>query len=179
MALINVFDWDDPWLLSGGHRPGSLFSTVDRSMRNMERDMRSLERQFDGLQRHWGHHLPASGGHVHSMLQGNAIQPTIVDEGDGTKKLHWSFDVSGFKPEDVSIRTQNGKLEVKAKHEDKSDHHEHVREFTRIVNIPEGAGLEGMASKLNDKGLLTIEAPYTPPAIEQKATETVIPVQHE
>eukprot|EP00118_Oscarella_pearsei_P010471 m.313135 g.313135 ORF g.313135 m.313135 type:complete len:58 (+) comp352538_c0_seq1:363-536(+) len=51
--------------------------------------------------------------------------------------------------------------------------------ITNTSTIPEGAELEGMASKLNDKELLTIEAPYTPPAIEQKPTETVIPVKHE
>ena len=111
------------------------------------------------------------------MLQKNAVRPTVVEEDDGTKKVRWSFDVSGFKPENVSIRTQDGKLEVKAKHEDKTDHYEQFREYTRIVAIPEGTGLEEMASKLSEKGLLTIDAPYTPPAVESK--ETTLPVKHE
>eukprot|EP00118_Oscarella_pearsei_P010470 m.313134 g.313134 ORF g.313134 m.313134 type:complete len:90 (+) comp352538_c0_seq1:137-406(+) len=85
-------------------------------MRSIERDMRNLERVCSTIGA--VNFLPAK-----SIYHAHAVQPTIA--GIGLKKFHWSFDVSGFNPENVSIRTQGGKLEVKAKHEEKSEHHQH------------------------------------------------------
>jgi HSP20 family molecular chaperone IbpA len=179
MSLL-LFERDDPWgeslWPSAFHVPGSAFVDANRAMREMDRGMRHLERRFSGIQNQWDRHLPV--GDVESMYRKHAVQPCIVEEG-GQKLLQWSFDVSGYKPEDVSIKTRDNKLEVQAKHEDESDHHRHYREFSRIIALPEGTKLPSMKSSLSSKGLLTIQAPYEPPAIENKPEATSIPIQHE
>jgi HSP20 family molecular chaperone IbpA len=43
----------------------------------------------------------------------------IVTESDGSRKFHLAFDIRGFEPEEVKIKTQNGTLIVSAKKEKK------------------------------------------------------------
>jgi len=109
----------------------------------------------------------------------SAIQPHIVEQ-NGQKQIQYNFDAKGFKKEDVNIKTVDGRLVVSAKHEDKGDDHHSIREFRRMVTLPEGMQLEGMKSRLDNQGILTISAPYTAPAIEhQKNQDTELPIQHE
>ncbi|XP_062507650.1 major egg antigen-like [Corticium candelabrum] len=179
MSLIRLFDHNDPWsemMWPTIMHSGSSMGDIDRAVRAMERDMRHLERQFAGMQQHYDRHLPTAD--IHSLFRKHAVQPCIVEE-DGQKKVQWKFDVRGFKPEDVQIKTRENTLEVQAKHEDQSDHHRHYREFSRIVCLPEGTQLPQMKSTLTDQGVLTIQAPYTSPAVTQKPPSTEIAIQHE
>lgn len=43
----------------------------------------------------------------------------IVTESDGSRKFQLAFDMHGFEPEEVKIKTQNGQLTVSAKKERK------------------------------------------------------------
>jgi HSP20 family molecular chaperone IbpA len=43
----------------------------------------------------------------------------IVTESDGTRKFQLAFDMRGFEPEEVKIKTQNGSLIISAKKEKK------------------------------------------------------------
>ena len=43
----------------------------------------------------------------------------IVTEPDGSRKFHLAFDMRGFEPEEVKIKTQNGTLMISAKKEKK------------------------------------------------------------
>lgn len=43
----------------------------------------------------------------------------IVTEADGSRKFQLAFDMRGFEPEEVKIKTQNGTLTVSAKKEKK------------------------------------------------------------
>lgn len=50
-----------------------------------------------------------------SFLENNMI----VTEEDGSRKFHLAFDMRGFEPEEVKIKTQNGTLTISAKKEKK------------------------------------------------------------
>jgi HSP20 family molecular chaperone IbpA len=43
----------------------------------------------------------------------------IVTESDGSRKFQLAFNMRGFEPEEVKIKTQNGTLIVSAKKENK------------------------------------------------------------
>lgn len=43
----------------------------------------------------------------------------IVTEADGSRKFQLAFDMRGFEPEEVKIKTQNGALTISAKKEKK------------------------------------------------------------
>ena len=43
----------------------------------------------------------------------------IVTESDGSGKFQLAFDMRGFEPEEVKIKTQNGTLTISAKKEKK------------------------------------------------------------
>lgn len=43
----------------------------------------------------------------------------IVTEADGTRKFQLAFDMRGFEPEEVKIKTQNGAMTISAKKEKK------------------------------------------------------------
>ena len=43
----------------------------------------------------------------------------IVTQSDGSRKFHLAFDIRGFEPEEVKIKTQNRTLMISAKKEKK------------------------------------------------------------
>lgn len=43
----------------------------------------------------------------------------IVTESDGSRKFHLSFDIHGFEPEEIKIKTENRTLTISAKKEKK------------------------------------------------------------
>jgi HSP20 family molecular chaperone IbpA len=43
----------------------------------------------------------------------------IITESDGSRKFQLAFDMRGFEPEEVKIKTQNGTLTISAKKEKK------------------------------------------------------------
>lgn len=43
----------------------------------------------------------------------------IVTESDGSRKFQLAFDMRGFEPEEVKIKTHSGKITISAKKEKK------------------------------------------------------------
>jgi len=198
-------DWDLDRGYWGGDRDvgfgglgfggGDLFADVDREFRRMNRQLRRLERDIMGGvggELGWG---PSSAlvapaltfGGVGNQLANIGslfdrtfpILPNYVDQG-GQKLIQFQVDTTGFKPEDISIKTTDGKLVVSGKHEEKSQDFARYREFHRSVALPQGVNLESLKSRLSPDGLLIIEAPYQPPAIEaqQQPQGQELPIQH-
>ncbi|XP_055338676.1 heat shock protein 30D-like [Paramacrobiotus metropolitanus] len=140
----------------------------DRQFRHMNRDFNRLERQLSR----------GSGTNLGSLVDRSyPVMPHFVEE-NGRKLARFHFDVGGFKPEDVSIKTADNKVIITAKHEDKGEDHHAIREFRRMVQIPQGMQFEQMKSRLTPNGVLTIEAPFNPPAIQQNQHHE-IPITHE
>lgn len=69
-----------------------------------------------------------------------------------------SFDVSKFKPEEITIRSENGALVVEGKQEVKSDDGYSTRHFVRSYSLPRNIDRDSFKSRLSKEGILSIEA---------------------
>ncbi|XP_030648661.1 heat shock protein beta-1 [Chanos chanos] len=86
-----------------------------------------------------------------------------------------SLDVNHFAPEELTVKTKDGVVEITGKHEERRDEHGYVsRCFTRKYTLPPGADVEKVSSCLSPEGVLTVEAPLPKPAIQ--GSEITIPV---
>lgn len=96
--------------------------------------------------------------------------PLIQDSGDG-KALKLRFDVTQYAPEEIVVKTVDNRLQVHAKHEEKSDNRSVYREYNREFLLPKGTNPELIRSSLSKDGVLTVEAPL--PAIEDSPERRV------
>ncbi|XP_030647594.1 heat shock protein beta-1 [Chanos chanos] len=88
-----------------------------------------------------------------------------------------TLDVNHFAPTDISIRTQDGFLEIEGKHEERGDEHGYItRCFTRKYKLPIGIATESIRSTVTGDGILIVEAPL--PTAPSPAN-IIIPVQVE
>lgn len=69
-----------------------------------------------------------------------------------------SFDVSKFKPEEITIRSENGELVVEGKQEAKSDDGYSTRHFVCSYSLPRNIDRDSFKSRLSKEGILSIEA---------------------
>ena len=147
---------------------------------NMLADMEQNFRDFDRFvprpfwSKHWVQPVAIRSPFV-AEEDFRMVQP-IVEE-DGVKKFKLIFDVSHFKPEEINVKTNKGKVIVEAKHQSKTDNSEAKYEYFREFAIPEGVKIEEMTCKYTEDGSLLVEAPYTPPPKVEK--EKDIPIKHE
>jgi len=96
----------------------------------------------------------------------NLKSPLIKDESDG-KTLRLRFDVSQYKPEEVTVKTVDNRLLVHAKHEEKSSSKTVYREYNQEFMLPRGTNPELISSTLSTDGVLTVEAPLPQLTIQQ------------
>ncbi|XP_004630507.1 heat shock protein beta-1 [Octodon degus] len=89
-----------------------------------------------------------------------------------------SLDVNHFAPEELTVKTKDGVVEITGKHEERQDEHGYIsRCFTRKYTLPPGVDPTLVSSSLSPEGTLTVEAPI-PKAVTQSA-EITIPVTFE
>ena len=69
-----------------------------------------------------------------------------------------SFDTSKFKPEELTIRSEDGELLVEGKQEIKSDDGYSTRQFVRTYSLPRNIDRDSFTSRLSKEGILSIEA---------------------
>ena len=102
--------------------PDVFVGSTSNLFRDLEREFDRMQRQFDNVFR--GN---TSGNQNRSLTEtsrgGNngtsLAADMIVTEADGSRKFQLAFDMRGFEPEEVKIKTQNGSLIVSAKKEKK------------------------------------------------------------
>jgi HSP20 family molecular chaperone IbpA len=99
---------------------------------------------------------------VHAWLDG--FHSPLIQDGDSGKELKLRFDVSQYAPEEIVVKTVDNKLQVHAKHEEKSENRSVYREYNREFLMPKGTNPELIKSTLSKDGILTVEAPL--PALE-------------
>ncbi|KFO35478.1 Heat shock protein beta-1 [Fukomys damarensis] len=88
-----------------------------------------------------------------------------------------SLDVNHFAPEELTVKTKDGVVEITGKHEERQDEHGYIsRCFTRKYTLPPGVDPTLVVSSLSPEGTLTVEAPI--PKVTQSA-EITIPVTFE
>lgn len=89
------------------------------------------------------------------------------------EKFQINLDVQHFAPEEISVKTADGFLVIEGRHEEKKDEHGFVsRQFTRRYALPEGCNIDAVQSRLSSDGVLTVTAPLTCPA----SNERVVPI---
>jgi len=160
----------DPWF-----GITDVLGDYDRQMRQMTREFNRLENQLLGGQEDF-----LGPQNLISLLDRSAIVPRIVDK-DGQQVAEYTFDIKGFRPEEVQIKTTgDNRLCVSASHEEKGEDYQVSRRFERSVLLPEGIKLEEMQSQLRNDGVLAISAPLiaTAASIESKEMKE-IPIHHE
>ncbi|GAB6029053.1 hypothetical protein CHUAL_004839 [Chamberlinius hualienensis] len=111
---------------------------------------------------------------VHTWLDG--LHSPLIQDGDNGKELKLRFDVSQYAPEEIVVKTVDNKLQVHAKHEEKSENRSVYREYNREFLMPKGTNPELIKSSLSKDGVLTVEAPL--PSIEGPK-ERVIAIDHQ
>lgn len=104
------------------------------------------------------------------------INSPLVQDGPDGKVLKLRFDVTQYAPEEIVVKTIDNRLQVHAKHEEKSDNKSVYREYNREFLLPKGTNPELIRSSLSKDGVLTVEAPL--PALELRDGEKRIPIQH-
>ncbi|XP_036136161.1 heat shock protein beta-1 [Molossus molossus] len=89
-----------------------------------------------------------------------------------------SLDVNHFAPEELTVKTKEGVVEITGKHEERQDEHGYIsRCFTRKYTLPPGVDPTLVSSSLSPEGTLTVEAPMPKPA--NQSAEITIPVTFE
>uniref|UniRef100_A0A0R3RNX3 SHSP domain-containing protein n=1 Tax=Elaeophora elaphi TaxID=1147741 RepID=A0A0R3RNX3_9BILA len=80
----------------------------------------------------------------------------IIDDKDN---FGIKLDVSQFRPEELSVKMQDGRLLVEGHHEERNDQHGSVkRHFIRKYTIPKTVLQDSLESQLSDQGVLRITA---------------------
>ncbi|OQV19315.1 hypothetical protein BV898_06733 [Hypsibius exemplaris] len=119
------------------------------------------QQQFGGFNQQ--QNLDASNSQELQQWMGQLNSPLIHNHQDianqDGKCLRLRFDVSQYLPDEISVKTVDGKLRVHAKHEEKSEHKSAYREFNKEFSLPIGTNPEAIKSTLSKDGILTVEAP--------------------
>ncbi|GAU88286.1 HSP20-1 [Ramazzottius varieornatus] len=138
-------------------------------IRTMARDLARMENMmFGGF----------GGQNVGSMVDRSLRTMPNFIERDGQQLAQFQFDVKGFRPDDITIKTNDGVVTVTARHEDKGEDHVAIREFRRMVAVPPGMQIDAMKSRLAPNGVLSLEAPYQQPT-NKDGDHYEIPIQHD
>lgn len=77
---------------------------------------------------------------------------------DDRESFKVSFDVSKFKPEEITIRSEDGELLVEGKQDVKNEEGYSTRHFVRSYSLPRNIDRDSFQSRLSKEGILSIEA---------------------
>ncbi|KAG9265274.1 heat shock protein beta-1-like [Astyanax mexicanus] len=130
---------------------------------------------------HWPGYLRPPGSTGLFSLFPQSLTPGMLAHqlsgGVTTSRDQWKVcvDVKQFTPEELTVKTKDGMVEISGKHEERRDEHGYIsRCFTRKYALPPGVDTEKVNSSLSPEGVLTIEAPIPKPVIQD--AEKSIPV---
>ncbi|XP_059175601.1 heat shock protein Hsp-12.2-like [Physella acuta] len=75
------------------------------------------------------------------------------------KEFRVRVNMKHYKPEEIKITSDNQRITIHAKHEEKQDGHGFVsREITRVFKIPEDVDARSVTSTITYNGILNIKA---------------------
>merc|ERR1712077_87628 len=92
-------------------------------------------------------------------------EETKINEDDA--KMEVRIDASEYKPEELKVSVQSGRLLVEGKHEEKKDDGSAYvqKSFSRSYTLPKEAQADQMVSNLSSEGVLVIPPPKIAPAL--------------
>ena len=150
---------------------GGMGSRMTQRRREWDDEIERMRRDFFSLK-------PSENrrGSSENLLDRFSLDDIFQDDPrhGSQKRFQVGFDVSQFKPEEISVRTENNKLIVNAKHEEKSAGRNISRQFSRQVDIPSHVDPNKLACTYTQDGVLQIEAPVPAPqynAIRENAAD--------
>lgn len=89
---------------------------------------------------------------------------------DADKILIATFEVKNYKPNEISLKVEDGKIRVDGKHFSEGEYGTESSEFHRTYVLPESVEPASVSSRISADGVLYIEAYKTPP----KETEVAL-----
>ena len=137
----------------------------------------SVNKQFSDLS--LSNNRAAESLNRSNLLSSSAAIHTNTDANErvniGDKELKITFDLNGYKPEDVNIKVTDNTLKVHAVHIDNSRGNQIHREYSRSYILPEWVNPELLRARMSDNGTLTVEVPL--PQVQPSKLERVIKIQ--
>merc|ERR1712213_133371 len=93
-------------------------------------------------------------------------------EEDNTR-MEVRIDASEYKPEELKVSVQSGRLLVDGRHEEKKEDGSGYiqRSFSRSYTLPKEAEADKMVSNLSSEGILVITTPKSAPALTDATHE--------
>ncbi|CAF1184443.1 unnamed protein product [Rotaria magnacalcarata] len=89
--------------------------------------------------------------------------PTSIGTNDSysvaDQQLKLTFDLSGYKPDDVSVKVNDNVLKVQAVHIDNTRGNQINREYMREYVLPEWVDVNNLRAKMSEDSTLTVELP--------------------
>jgi len=82
-------------------------------------------------------------------------------------KLEVSLDTSHYRPEEINVGVEGGRVMVEGRHEEKSEDMVMTRSFKQSFALPPGVQAENVTSNLSADGVLVIEAEKGAPRVKQ------------
>lgn len=83
----------------------------------------------------------------------------VIDDGN-KKSLQFTFDVSQYDPNEVTVETVDDKIMVHAKHEEKSNNKSVFMEYRRAMSLPPGTDPASIDINISDDGVLIAKVPF-------------------
>lgn len=141
---------------------GDVHDRMERRRREWESEVERMRHDFFRLKP--VEERRASSENLLETMELDRIFRDDVKEG---KRFQVGFDVSQFSPEEISVRTQDGKIVVQAKHEETGVGKNVSREFSRTVDVPSHVDPEKLSCTLSKDGILSLEAPVSAPQYDR------------
>ncbi|KAJ2941312.1 hypothetical protein O0L34_g3511 [Tuta absoluta] len=142
----------------------------EKFVAEMKRMDDEMEKFSSNLLKLYGQQEPSGPSGVKGQASGpsetteqpiwDAVAKSPIIQGKGSERtIKLQFDVSAFDPNDITLEIVNDKLQVYAKHEQKTDNLEYIREMRRQVVLPHGINRSTITASLSRDGVLTVLAP--------------------
>jgi len=146
-------------------------SAIDAKFNNFSLNEKSSASALAASQHQQQH---SSGKQVQAS---NSDASGLINQTNDGKELKLTFDLTGYKPEDLSIKViDNNVLKVHAIHIDNSRGNQIHREYTRQYILPDGLQPELLRARMSENGTLTVEVPL--PQVQPNKYERVINIQN-
>ncbi|XP_027717226.1 heat shock protein beta-1 [Vombatus ursinus] len=121
---------------------------------------------------------PAPASQAYSRALSRQLSRGMSEIQHTADRWRVTLDVNHFAPEELTVKTKDGVVEITGKHEERQDEHGFIsRCFTRKYTLPPGVDATLVVSSLSPDGTLSVEAPLPKPAIQ--SAEVTIPVTFE
>ena len=89
------------------------------------------------------------------------VEDKTIGHASNDKIFAYNFDLTGFAPKDIKVKTVGQKVVVEAEHEENDDdcHSFSHRHYRSSLMLPSNADSDGFKSTWNNEGVLSISVP--------------------